>query len=206
MFLTRCVRNIFAPALVLAATVIPSAGQDHEFEIVAPADGALLVLDGEIEARLNSTGCDDDFESACSITNQLQRSEYVLTNPQKHGDKYTYKWEIFVPEDFVYNASGGYLRAGRFFDTSGESFFSFILDGSEGYHVSRKACFRPEDFGKWHSIEMRVAWDSTKKQGLNDKTPGELRVLCDSEEILTRSGRPNIGAEEQAWLALKRRA
>ena len=47
-----------------------------------------------------------------------------------------------------------------------------------------------------------VVWASTHTQDIKDKTPGELRVICDGAEVLLRSGRPNISAEQEAWFAL----
>jgi hypothetical protein len=113
-----------------------------------------------------------------------------------------YSWEILIPKGFIYNASGAYLRAVRFLIGKEDSIFNFLLDGKIGYDVGRKVCFSPEGFGKWHAIQVHVVWDSTKKKGLRDKTPGELRVLCDGTEVLSHSGRPNIGDKDEVRIAL----
>ena len=76
------------------------------------------------------------------------------------------------------------------------------MDGKIGYDIGRNVCFGPDDFGTWHSIEVRVVWDSTKKKGLKDKTPGEIHVQCDGTEVLTRSGRPNIDTDDEIRIAL----
>jgi len=171
-----------------------------DFNIISPGKDSLRINAGEMQVHLNRDGCEAGFEIACSTV--LQRSEYVSTRSHSHGDSIAYGWEIRVPEDFRYNASGGYLRAVRFINAKGESVLSFLIDTQNGYNVSRKTCFSPKGFGSWHRIEVFVTWDSTKKKGLKDKTPGELQVICDGTEILNRLGRPNIGAEEQVWMAV----
>lgn len=193
-------KNTLGIAIFVAALAWPSVSQSGDFEAVSPDETSLEIVGGEVRARLSHNGCTAGFETACSPI--LQRSEYVSTSSQAHGDRIVYSWEILVPEDFAYNASGGYLRATRFLNRNGESLLSFILDGENGYNISRKTCFGPESFGMWHQIEVRVAWDSTKKNGFRDQTPGELSVLCDENEVLSRSGRPNIGAEDEVWIAL----
>jgi hypothetical protein len=178
---------------------LPGQSQAVEFEAFSPTQTALVVTDGVIRTHLSPAGCDEGHELACSPV--FQRSEFVSTESQSHGDKVIYSWDIMVPESFAYNASGGYLRAVRIINTSGESVFSFILDGDSGYSVGRKVCFSPESFGAWHTIQLHVAWDSTKRKGLKDETPGILRVFCDGVEVLSRSGRPNIGADEKVWFS-----
>jgi len=181
-------------AIVIAST-LPSPGQSFDYDLIYPMRDALIETNGEVNARLAQNGCDTEHELACNAL--LQRSELVARQSHAHGDKVIYTWEIMVPTEFRYNASGGYLRAVRFTDTSGEGVLNFILDSSKGYTVGRNVCFGPGEFGTWHAIRLEVFWDSTRRQNLRDKTPGHLRVLCDGVEVLTRSGRPNIGAEEE---------
>lgn len=193
-------RRKFSALSLLAALIFPSWALAGDFEVFAPTEFSFEVTEAGISAELSQNGCSSGYEAACNVV--LQRSEYVSTHSNKHGDKVIYSWEMLVPQGFTYNASGGYLRAGRLLDGSGESLFSFILDSEAGYTVSRKACFGPEGFGKWHAIEVKVVWDSTKRKNLKDKTPGDIRVICDGSEVLSRSGRPNIIADEEVWFAL----
>jgi hypothetical protein len=193
-------RSTHLAALVAFSLCWPLKSQSLDFDAHAPDSSSLEATEGVIRTRLNKNGCSVGYEDACSIV--LQRSEFVSRASHKHGDKVTYRWELMVPDDFTYNAFGGYLRAVRFLNGSGESIFSFILDRESGYTVSRKTCFGPEGFGEWHRVAMQVSWDSTSKKSLKDKTPGELRVICDGVEVLSRSGRPNIGDDETARLTI----
>lgn len=187
-------RTAFSIALVL-----PGTGHAVEYDMFAPTRSALEVVDGDVHARLSQAGCEAGHQHACSPL--LQRSEFVSRQSQRHGDKVTYSWDILVPESFTYHASGGYLRAVRLINKSGESVLNFILDGEIGYAVGRKTCFGPDGFGVWHSVQLQVAWDSTKRTSLKDETPGILRVICDGVEVLSRDGRPNIGPEEEVWFS-----
>ena len=200
MFACNFIHKALLAAVFLAAHFSPAISQEENFETVSSGETSLKVVGGEIRAHLNPNGCAAGFEAACSPV--LQRSEYISTKSHKHGDRVIYSWEILVPKDFTYNASGAYLRAVRFLIGTEESIFNFLLDGKIGYDVGRKVCFGPEGFGKWHAIQVRVVWDSTKKKGLRDKTPGELRVLCDGIEVLSYSGRPNIGDKDEVRIAL----
>ena len=200
MFACSFIHKTLLAAVILAALFSPTISKSEDFEVVSSSETSLEVMEGEIRVHLNQNGCAAGFEAACSPV--LQRSEYISTKSYGHGDRVTYSWEIMVPESFTYNASGAYLRAARFLNKKEESIFNFLLDGKIGYDVGRKVCFGPEGFGKWHAVPVRVIWDSTKKKGLGDKTPGELRVLCNGTEILSHSGRPTIGDEDEVRIAL----
>ena len=200
MFAWNSIHKALLAAVMVTAHLSPAISQEETFEAISSSEASLKVVGGEIQAYLNPKGCAAGFEAACSPV--LQRSEYISTKPHKHGDRVIYSWEIFVPKDFTYNASGAYLRAVRFLIGKEDSIFNFLLDGKIGYDVGRKVCFGPEGFGKWHAIQVRVVWDSTKKKGLSDKTPGELRVFCDGTEVLSHSGRPNIGDKDEVQIAL----
>ena len=192
--------SVLLVPVIIAANVSSAVGQEDDFKAVSSSEGALKVAGGEIRARLSRNGCAAGFEAACSQA--LQRSEYVSNTSHKSGDRVIYRWEIFVPTEFNYKAPGAYLRAGRFLVGEGDSIFNFLLDGKIGYDVGRRLCFGPEGFGKWHTIQVRVRWDSTKKKSLGEKTPGDLHVSCDGDEVLAYSGRPNIADGDEVRMAL----
>lgn len=179
-----------------------AAAQSEDYEQLMPAPGMLEMADGAITARLNPAGCETGYEGACSVALPLQRSEIVFPDAHQRGQSVTYRWDIMVPADFAYNATGGDLRAGRLIASTGASILGFMLESDNGYRVSGQSCFGPEGFGSWHSVEVNVVWDSTRRQSLSDRTPGQLRVSCDGQEILFRSGRPTIREDETARLAL----
>ena len=185
---------------LVVACIWPSWTLAQNFEIITPTETSFEVSEAEIRVGLSQDGCAVGHEAACDLL--YQRSEYVSTQSHKHGDRVTYSWEMMVPSDFKYNTSGGYLRTARLVYGSGKSLLSFNLDMETGYSLNTKTCFGPEGFGEWHAIEVRVAWDSTKKKTLKDKTPGDLVVLCDGVELHSQSGRPNISADEEVWFAL----
>ena len=106
-----------------------------------------------------------------------------------------------MPKDLTINASDIHLYAGRFL-SGDKPALQFFVGHDYGYEISRKTCFGPEDFGEWHQVEVRVMWDSTKKKGLKDKTPGEIHVICDGQEIYSKMGRPNIKPHDTINLAL----
>lgn len=200
MIIVKFIHRALLVPVLIATSVVMATGQEVDFETVASSEDALKVDDGRIRARLSRNGCEAGFEAACSQA--LQRSEYVTKSSHKNGDRVVYSWEIFVPAEFKYKSPGAYLRAGRFLVGDGGSILNFLLDEKVGYDIGRKICFGPEGFGKWHSIQVRVRWDSTRKKNLRDKTPGELRVSCDGAEILALSGRPNISDEDEVRIAL----
>ncbi|MDJ1014951.1 MAG: hypothetical protein QNJ35_00455, partial [Paracoccaceae bacterium] len=202
MRFTRCSPRTLA---FLASALALCAANDalaQSFKVVEPSEGFLSVDDDEITARLRHGACDPGYEDACTEKSQLQSSEYLPTLSHAHGDTVTYRWEILVPEDFAYETVSGDLRAGRLYNDSGEAIQYFLLDGDSGLTINRKVCFDPEGFGEWHSIEVLAVWDSTKKKGFKDKTPGSIRVSCDGSEVHASSGRPTVGEGQSVWLAL----
>jgi hypothetical protein len=185
---------------LVVTCIWPSWTLAQSLEIITPTETSFEVSEADTRVGLSQDGCAVGHEAACDLV--YQRSEYVWTQSHKHGDQVTYSWEMMVPSDFQYNTSGGYLRTARLHYGSGKTLFSFFLDMETGSTFGTKACFGPEEFGRWHAIEVRVAWDSTKKKSLKDSTPGELLVLCDGAEVYSQSGRPNISADEEVWFAL----
>lgn len=167
-----------------------ASAQAVEGSAIAPNAIALMAENGEIHSSLSLTGCDVGHEPAC--TPVRQRSEFVSDAEHQHGDRIRYKWDVLVPADLTYKATGGHLYATRFLSSDDSVVMKFDLDPEYGYEYSRKVCFGPEGFGEWHSVELRVVWDSTKKQGLSHKTPGEIHIFCDGVELFSRTGRPNL--------------
>ena len=172
----------------------------NEFNIVSPSETALTASDGLVTAQLSGEGCATGFEDACSATRQ--RVEYVSSSAHGHGERIAYKWEINVAENLTFNAIDKHLYATRFVTGDAKTVMQFYLGNDYGYEVNRKTCFGPEEFGKWHQIEVRVMWDATKRKGLKDKTPGEIQILCNGDEIFSKAGRPNIKASDEVSLAL----
>ncbi|MDA5095766.1 hypothetical protein O2N63_16875 [Aliiroseovarius sp. KMU-50] len=176
-------------AAALPACLAVSGAHANEFQIFAPDEASLTVSDGVVTAQLSSDGCAPGFETACSATRQ--RTEYQSSSAHRHGDRIAYRWEVNVPSDNILNAVDNHLYAVRFL--AGETpVLQFIVGNEYGYEVNRKTCFGPDTFGEWHSVEVRVMWDSTKKKSLKDKTPGEIHIICDGNEVFSKTGRPNI--------------
>jgi hypothetical protein len=200
MLAFKFVKRSVLAAVIIATNFSPTVSQAESFETISMSESSLKVKAGEIQAYLDPKGCVPGFEAACSPV--IQRSEYVSTTAHRHGDRVIYSWQILVPKSFTYKSTGAYLRAGRFLVGGQESIFNFLLDRETGYDADRKICFGPEGFGKWHNIEVRVVWDATRKKTLSEKTPGELRVVCDGVEVLSHSGRPTLGAEDKVRIAL----
>ena len=186
-----------ATALTVALTATASLA--NGFEIVAPSETSVQVQDGIVTTELSAVGCASGFETACTATRQ--RAEYQSTASHGHGDRMFYRWEVNVPRDNVLNAADNHLYATRFL-AGDKSVLQFIVGNDYGYEVNRKTCFGPESFGEWHQVEVRVMWDSTKKKGLKDKTPGEIHISCDGSEIFSRTGRPNIKVDDVVSIAL----
>jgi|GEM_PF-6546390 len=188
----------FLLATIMPAVMTTNAAKAEDFRIVAPTEAAMSVADGVVTARLNAGGCDAGFEPAC--TPMRQRAEYQSPGGHGHGDRVLYRWEVNVPRDNVLNAVDNHLYAVRFL--AGESaVLQFIVGNDYGYEVNRKTCFGPEGFGEWHQVEVRVAWDSTRRKGLKDVTPGEIHISCDGVEVFSKSGRPNIKADDVVTIA-----
>ena len=192
-------RNMTFTAFFLPAATTAGIGLASDFQIIGPNETAMNIQDGVVTVRLSNDGCAAGFESACTSTRQ--RAEYQLTRDHKHGDRIAYRWQVNVPKDLTINASDVHLYAGRFL-SGDKPTLQFFVGHDYGYEISRKTCFGPEGFGEWHQVEVHIMWDSTKKKGLKDKTPGEIHVSCDGKEVYSKTGRPNIKPDDTINLAL----
>lgn len=192
-------RNTMFPVVFLPAAMAAGIGLANNFQIIGPNETAMDIQDGVVTARLSNDGCAAGFETACTPTRQ--RAEYQLTEGHTHGDKVAYRWEVNVPKDLRINAADFHLYAGRFL-SGDKPALQFFVGHDYGYEISRKTCFGPEGFGEWHQVEVRIMWDSTKKKGLKDKTPGEIHVICDGKEVYSKTGRPNIKPDDTINLVL----
>lgn len=200
MFTSRSVREGACLSVLFTCFLSMTAADATDFEVIAPNDGAVEIDGDQFTARLSDDGCSSGFDAACTGTRQ--RAEYLPAAIYGHGDQVAYRWEINVSEAMTFNAVDSHLYATRFLTGGDTSVLQFYLGTDYGYEVNRKTCFGPEEFGEWHQVEVRVSWDSTPKQNLRDKTPGEIHIACDGEEIFSSSGRPNIKAEDEIRLAL----
>ena len=184
----------------IAILLIAPPATAADFNVVVPNPSTFEMNEDGFTARLSDEGCADGFETACTATRQ--RVEYQSATPHGHGDRVSYSWEVMVDEGLTYNAADKHMYATRFLTADEKTVMQFYLGNDYGYEVNRKTCFGPEAFGKWHQVEVRFVWDSTKKKGLKDKTPGEIHVICDGNEIFSKAGRPNIKAGDVVHLAL----
>ncbi len=125
------------------------------------------------------------------------RIEFYETGTASAGDRRLYEWEIFIPKDFSYNASGARLTAVQF-ETGTDMLYGFELN-NDGLTFRTRDCIPAEEFGEWHSVSVRIQYDSTPRRSLKDKTPGVFVVECDNEVIVDSTGRPNLseGGEVQ---------
>ena len=125
------------------------------------------------------------------------RVELYQTSTASAGDRRLYEWEIFIPKDFSYNASGARLTAVQF-ETGTDMLYGFELN-NDGLTFRTRDCIPADEFGEWHSISVRIQYDSTPRRSLKDKTPGVFVVECDDEVIIDSTGRPNLaeGGEVQ---------
>lgn len=194
-------RVLAAPMTVLAASfaaLLAHPGAAQEFDLNAPrADAPLRNADGSETFRLLPGECSDAeyFSAELQTTTSdcgrgRNRIEYQETTPARAGDRRLYEWEIFIPEDFSYTASGARLIAGQL-HTGTDVQSGFGLD-DEGYTIRGRDCIAAEDYGEWHSVSVRVQFDSTRRQSLRDETPGVFVVECDGDVVLDASGRPNL--------------
>lgn len=125
------------------------------------------------------------------------RVEFYETNMASAGDRRLYKWDIFIPKDFSYTAFGARLTAVQF-ETGTDMLYGFELN-NDGLTFRTRECIPAEKFGEWHSISVRVQYDSTPRRSLKDKTPGVFVIECDNEVVIDSTGRPNLseGGEVQ---------
>lgn len=192
-------RWIFFVSLLMSfAAIGPVAAQEFGLQTVREGEPQISA-DGTQTFRLFSGECSGKrYESkrlnvtTADCDRKRTRVEYFepKANRAREGDRKLYSWEIFVPEDFAYTATGGHLIAGQFHNGD-DLLLSFAL-GADGYTIRSKPCIRPEDFGEWHKVEVKYQFDSTKKKNFKDRTAGVLVVTCDGNEVVNASGRPNI--------------
>lgn len=177
----------------LAVALVPAMSSSlhaADFDLVSPRAITPVVEDrGVLTFELRDGDCISPANTACDKA--FQRMEFVSRDAHRHGDRVRYRWEVFVPEDFAYESPAGHLKAGRLFHEDGSTIY-FLLDPKNGYDIDRATCFGPDAFGTWHTIEISVLFDSTRKRSIKDRTPGEIHVTCDGVEVLKREGRPNI--------------
>ena len=64
------------------------------------------------------------ISQASDCSRKRSRVEFRELDKARAGDKKLYYWEIFIPKDFSYSASGGHLIAGQFHSGS-DLLFSF---------------------------------------------------------------------------------
>lgn len=188
-------RSVLAvSALLFLAT--PAVSQ--EFNLITPREDApVRNADGSETFRLLPGECSDYeyFSDELQIMTsdcgrQRNRIEYYDTSTSSAGDRRLYEWEIFIPEDFSYSATNARLTVGQL-ETGRDMLYGFELN-NEGYTFRAQTCIPADEFGEWHSISLRIQYDSTPRQSLKDQTPGVLVVECDGEEIIDGSGRPNL--------------
>lgn len=189
------------PSRTLAMSValfLASPAAAETFELTTPrADAPVRHADGSETFQLRSGECSDREY----FSNELQantsdcgrsrnRIEYYETSASVAGDRRLYEWEIFIPEDFSYNATNARLTVGQF-ETGSDMLYGFELNNM-GYTFRARDCISAEDFGEWHRISVRIQYDSTPRKSLKDKTPGVFVVECDGNIIADTSGRPNL--------------
>ncbi|WP_306047609.1 hypothetical protein [Nioella sp. MMSF_3534] len=195
-------RRILAVSALLLLTT-PAVSQ--EFDLITPREDApVRNADGSETFRLLPGECSDleYFSDELQIMTsdcgrQRNRIEYYETSTASAGDRRLYEWEIFIPEDFSYSATNARLTVGQL-ETGTDMLYGFELNNG-GYTFRAQTCIPVEEFGEWHSVAVRIQYDSTPRQSLRDQTPGVLVVECDGEVIVDGSGRPNLaeGSEIQ---------
>lgn len=170
----------------------------QSFELTTPrSDAPIRNADGSEMFRLLPGECSsvEYFSTELQINTSdcgraRNRIEYYQTSTSGAGDRRLYEWEIFIPEDFSYNASNARLTVGQF-ETGTDMLYGFELNNG-GYTFRARDCIAAEDFGDWHSVSVRIQYDSTPRKSLRDKTPGVFVVECDGEIITDTTGRPNL--------------
>jgi hypothetical protein len=180
------------------AMLLANSAVAESFDLTTPrADAPVLHADSSETFQLLSGECSD----VEYFSNELQantsdcgrsrnRIEYYETSSSGAGDRRLYEWEIFIPEDFSYNALNARLTVGQF-ETGADMLYGFELN-NEGYTFRARDCISADDFGEWHRVSVRIQYDSTPRKSLKDKTPGVFVVECDGNVIADTSGRPNL--------------
>ncbi|QGX97473.1 hypothetical protein EI983_03935 [Roseovarius faecimaris] len=185
----------FALSMVL---MFPGLALGQNFELNTPREGApFQEADGSHRFHLLPGECSDQeyfstelqaYVSDCA--RGRNRIEYYETTAASAGDRRLYEWEIFIPEDFSYSAMGARLTAVQF-ETGTDMLYGFELNNDALTFRSRD-CIPAEEFGQWHSISVRIQYDSTPRKSLKDQTPGVFVVECNGAVVADSSGRPNL--------------
>ncbi|MEP2530775.1 hypothetical protein [Shimia sp.] len=168
------------------------------FDLTAPRkDAPVRHADGSETFQLLPGECSDHEYFSAELQKKTSdcgrsrnRIEYYETSTSGAGDRRLYEWEIYIPEDFSYNANNARLTVGQF-ETGADMLYGFELN-NDGYTFRAKECISAGDFGDWHSVSVRILYDSTPRKSLKDKTPGVFVVECDGEVIINTTGRPNL--------------
>lgn len=191
------------PFLLFLAAAFPLSAQ--QFELQTAQKGEPVVdADGTQTFTLRPGFCSyKTYQSkrllgeASDCSRKRTRVEFRELDAASEGDMKIYSWEILIPKNFSYSATGGHLIAGQF-HTGSDLLFSFAL-GNDGYTVRSKQCVTPTEFGKWNTIVVRYKFDATKKKSFKDKTPGVLTVECNGVEVVNASGRPNLSKGSKVY-------
>jgi len=192
------------PLVAIAIAVcLAGAAAAQDFNLATPREGApVRHADGTMVFQLLPGECAEaEYYSGRLLTRtsdcdrQRNRIEFSERSTAGAGDRRLYEWDIFIPSDFSYNASGGHLIAGQFHNQN-DLLYSFALSNS-GYTFRGQDCVGPESFGAWHTVSVRVQYDTTRRQTLRDQTPGILVVECDGEVVVDASGRPNLSVGDE---------
>lgn len=193
-------RHWFGLALILACSLLAPNAMAQEFGVQTVRDGEPKIsADGEQTFRLFPGECSSKVYGSKRLQTTTSDCDRKRTRVElferdadwaREGDRKQYSWEIFIPKDFSYSATGGHLIVGQFHNSE-DLLLSFALS-NDGYTIRSKPCIRPDEFGAWHKVEVRYVFDSTRKKTFKDKTPGVLVVTCNGREIVSASGRPNV--------------
>lgn len=184
--------------VVSIGLLLANAAVADTFDLNSSRAGApVRHADGSETFQLHSGECNDleYFSTELDIitsdcARELNRIEYFETSTAGEGDRRLYQWDIFIPEDFRYSAFSERLTAVQF-KTATDMLYGFELN-NEGYTFRTKNCISAEDFGRWHSVSVRVHYDATRRKSLKDQTPGVFVVECDGKVIVDSTGRPNV--------------
>lgn len=190
---------------ILVTVMISTQAHSQTFELNAPRTGTPVQQpDGSEFFQLLPGECSDQEYFSTELKGNVSdcgrgrnRIEYYETTTASAGDRLLYVWEILIPEDFSYNANGARLTAVQF-ETGTDMLYGFELN-NDGLTFRTRDCIPANEFGEWHSISVRIQYDSTPRRSLKDQTPGVFVVECNGEVIADSTGRPNLaeGGEVQ---------
>jgi hypothetical protein len=166
----------------------PSGFQDHRFNGRDPAHSG-----GVTTFHVRAGDCstidygDGRGESDCFNGNLRSRMDY--RRMATLGDALQYEFEIFVPADLRF--AGGPNRRSLLevaewqrVNTIKNHIHTMHLDSRKGLTFDDVVCLRPGEFGKWNRVAVQVRWSMADD--------GILRVLCNDQVVLARTGRTAI--------------